>query len=121
MTDQSPSTEPNFLSASGVTKTNGAYRQWVGDVVKEAQALFGDRQLKAWVWAYREQGCDYLSCDLFGGDESLPVTLAVSGKLSVPPITGGAAEAQVYDMPDALHVAGMITRALNTEVVLGRE
>lgn len=112
--------QSNYLPASGFTNTSTEHYRWAGTVVKEARSLFGDSPVQACVWPYREQGLDYLSCDLFSGEESLPVTICVCGETYFPEVTGGAAEADVCDMPDAIHLAGMITKGLGAEVVLGR-
>jgi hypothetical protein len=119
MPELEENSESNYLPSSGFTKTSVAHHQWVGKVVKEARALFGEQPVRARMWSYRESGYDYLSCDLFAGDASLPVTICACGEAYLPEVTGGAAEADVCDMPDALHVAGMIARALSADVELG--
>ena len=111
--------ESNYLPASGFTKTNMAHHQWVGKVVKEALTLFGERPVKARVWAYRESEYHHLSCDLFAGDSLFPVTICACGESYLHDVMDGGAEADVCDMPDALHIAGMIVRALSADVELG--
>lgn len=122
MTNDKSYPKSNYLPSSGFTKTDKIHHQWAGDVVKEARSLFGGDGLpvKAHVWAYRESGYDHLSCDLFSGDKVFPVTICIAGEACFPIILGGAAEADAYDMPDALHIAGIISTALAAEVVLGR-
>ncbi|TBW57388.1 hypothetical protein EZI54_06945 [Marinobacter halodurans] len=110
----------NVLSASGFTNTNVEHHQWAARVVAEARSVFGEAPIDAHIWAYREQGCDYLSCDLSSSGTWLPVTICADGDTYFPDISGGAAEADACDMPDALHIAGLIVRSLDARVTLGR-
>ena len=70
--------------------------------------MFHGQEIYAGVWAFREQDGMMLSCDLYSGDgsTSLPITIETEGKVNyyLPDSTGGAAEADVPDMVEALHL-----------------
>tara|TARA_B100000614_G_scaffold219761_1_gene206078 strand:+ start:718 stop:1164 length:447 start_codon:yes stop_codon:yes gene_type:complete len=109
------------LPASGFTRTNTKLHQWAKHLVLKARSMFGGDEIFAAVWAYREQGYDHLSCDLFNKDKSksLPVTICSCGEYYFQDVKGGTAEADVHDMPEAIHLAGIITQALNAIVKVG--
>jgi len=118
MSDETKYSDACYLPASGFTRTHEAVHEWVGEVVRYARTEFAGEAIKACIWAYREQGCQYLSCDLgsVSSDKSFPITLAAEGEHYFADVCGGAAEADLYDLPEALHVAGLICRALDAQV-----
>ncbi|WP_261641006.1 hypothetical protein [Erwinia mallotivora] len=108
----------SHLPPSGFTSTSTALHTAAGGIVDAARQLFGDRPVRASVWAFRHDGCTMLSCDLFCGDDdslNMPITITAEGEadFTVPD------EPTVYDLTEALHLAGLITRALDAQVVLG--
>jgi len=107
------------LPPSGFTVTNTKLHKAAGRIVEQARHHFGDSSLKACVWAYRHDDCLMLSCDLFAeGDEkkSMPVTITASEELEL----SSWDEPEVYDMAEAVHLAGLITKALDAKVIIGR-
>lgn len=111
---------PSILSANGFTVTADEVHAWVGRLVAHVRDSFRDASsIEARVWGYRHHGINYLSCDLWSGEDSLPVTICVDGRLELPALRGGAAEADAPDLAEALHWVGMLTQALNAKVVIG--
>lgn len=105
------------LAAGRVTPAHKPAHEWVGEVVREARRLFGAAQVTAGVWTYREQQYQYLGCDLQADTGSLSVSVAATGSPYFPAFTsGGLAQADVYDMAEATHLIGLITKALNAEI-----
>lgn len=111
-----------YLPASGFTHTHISAHTWVGKVVKAARKELGDVPIVAGISPYREQSREHLSCDLHSpsNDKWFPITLCAQGEHEFLEVNGGAAEADVYDMAEALHVAGMIVAGLNASISLGR-
>lgn len=116
--------ETSNLPASGFTKTRSELHAWAKAVVDEARSIFGnDVAVDVGVWAYREQGREFLSADLHikkQREPVFPITICAEGECYFPEITGGAAEADVPDMVEAMHLVGIITRALGATVSIGR-
>lgn len=110
----------SYLPASGFTKTNTLLHEFASRVVAEAKSRFGDNKIKAGVWSYREQGREFLSCDLFSIDESIdicmPITICAEGEYCFDMND----EPDVIDMAEAVHLAGIITKALDAVVEIGR-
>lgn len=122
MSDDINRDNASYLPASGFTHTHLDVHSWAGKVVGLARSVFGEERVTARLWAYREQGRQHLSCDLCvkGNSKiSLPITICAEGKHYFPDIKGGAAEADTYDMAEALHLAGLITEALNATIEVG--
>ncbi|MCX8959095.1 hypothetical protein EHW65_18215 [Erwinia psidii] len=108
----------SHLPPSGFTRTSTALHTAAGGIVDAARRLFGDRQVRASVWAFRHDGCTMLSCDLFCDDDdslNMPVTVTAEGEANFSVLD----EPTVYDLTEALHLAGLIIRALGAKVVLG--
>ena len=122
MSDDKDIEETCYLPASGFTHTHIAAHTWVGKVVRAARNELGNAPVVAGISPYREQGREHLSCDLHSpsNEKWFPVTLCAEGEHEFPDVKGGAAEADVYDMAEALHVAGMISAAMNASISLGR-
>jgi hypothetical protein len=106
------------LEPSGFTETSSALHECAGHIVAKAKAYFAGAPVKAQLWAYRWDDCEILSCDLLSEDaaNAIPVTITAAGRqmLDVPD------EPEVFDMTEALHLAGMITQALDATVTVGR-
>src|SRR5690554_4619522 len=122
MADNTDRTKTCYLPASGFTHTHAAAHAWVGRVVRAARQELGDAVVTAGVSAYREQGREHLSCDLhsLSSDKWFPITLCAEGEHEFLDVKGGGAEADVYDMAEALHLAGLIATALDAHVSIGR-
>jgi len=109
------------LPPSGFTMTNTELHNAAKRIVTAAREYFGasPAPLEAHVWAYRFDGCTMLSCDLQNlcdVTKAMPITITASGLLEVT----HPDEPQVYDMAEALHLVGLITRSLDAKVVVGR-
>ncbi|MCK8335977.1 hypothetical protein LXA54_16945 [Erwinia amylovora] len=109
------------LPPSGFTMTNTELHDAAKRIVTAARQYFGvsPAPLEAHVWAYRFDGCTMLSCDLQSlcdVTKAMPITITASGFLEVT----HPDQPQVYDMAEALHLVGLVTRSLNAKVVIGR-
>lgn len=106
------------LEPSGFTETNAALHACAGHIVAKAKASFAGAPVKAQLWAYRWHDCEVLSCDLLSEDaaNAIPVTITAAGRqmLDVPD------EPEVFDMTEAVHLAGLIIQALDATVTVGR-
>ncbi|CDL86680.1 hypothetical protein [Xenorhabdus cabanillasii] len=105
------------LEPSGFTETNKELHDCAGKIVKEAKALFKSAPITAEVWPYRYGGELMISCDLFLEDDSsinLPITICACKSQGFD-----YSEPNVFDMAEALHLAGLITKALNAKVIIG--
>ena len=109
------------LPASGFTNTNKELHEWAGNLVRYAKEIFGAQPINAEVWSYREKDGMMLSCDLSNSDKSLslPIIIDTVSEYYFPEIKGGVAEADVPDMVEAIHLAGIITQALGAKVKVG--
>lgn len=106
------------LEPSGFTGTSAALHECAGRIVAKAKASFAGAPVRAQLWAYRWHDCEILSCDLLSEDaaNAIPVTITAAGRqmLDVPD------EPEVFDMTEALHLAGLIIQALDATVTVGR-
>lgn len=119
--DEREALRASDLPPSGFTMTQTELHNAAKQIVLKVREKFGRRPslLEAHVWAYRFDGCSMLCCDLnVLGDvtKSMPITITASGQLELAHLD----EPQVYDMTEALHLVGLITRALGARVVIGR-
>lgn len=109
------------LDPSGCTKTNTALHECAGRIVAEVRNHFGDAPVNADVWSQRwYNGDEIISCDFWKdeNDKALPLTVSITAlaqqRLDITD------EPDVFDMTEALHLAGLITQALNATVTVGR-
>ncbi|HIA2852043.1 TPA: hypothetical protein ACWP1P_004812 [Escherichia coli] len=111
------------LEPSGFTETNKALHDCAGDIVKKAKELFKSEPVIAQVWSYRWGGYSMISCDLFSQDRtvSMPVTISAVERQMVeyPAESEVFTEVEVFDMAEALHLAGLITQALDAQIIIG--
>ncbi|EKN4845613.1 hypothetical protein [Yersinia sp. 2105 StPb PI] len=105
------------LDPSGFTETNKALHDCAGAVVKKAKELFKSEPVMAQVWSYRWGGYDMISCDLYSQDRtvSMPVTISAVERQMLEYLD----EPEVFDMAEAVHLAGLITKALDAKVIVG--
>ncbi len=105
------------LEPSGFTETNSALHECAGKIVSNARELFKSEPVIAQVWSYRWGGYDTISCDLFTAEreDCMPVTITATGRQMLDYLD----EPDVFDMAEALHLAGMITKALDAKVIIG--
>lgn len=105
--------------ASGFTETNTELHKCAGAIVKHAKNFTG--QPTAYIWAYREQGREFLSCDIcFDNNKWIPITICAEGEYSFHYSNTICDEPDVSDMAEAIHLAGIITSALDAKIILGR-
>lgn len=107
------------LPASGFTETTKEVHDWACAVVSAArQRLSGP--ISAYVWAYRHGYTNILSCDLSdASDVWFPITLSEAGKHSFHVSTQDV-DTLVPDLVEAIHMVGIIVRALDATVSMGR-
>ncbi|MFP1744398.1 hypothetical protein [Lonsdalea quercina] len=109
----------SFLPPSGFTDTNQNLHNAASIIVKNVRAFFGNRQIKCSVWAYRYEDSLMLSCDITADEinDSVPITITATESKSNFIIWD---EPKVFDLAEALHLCGIITKSLNANVVLGK-
>jgi hypothetical protein len=106
------------LPASAVTVTPVEVLAWAERAVAAAkEALEGATPLVR-LWPYRHGSCEYLCCDVTNAanDAAYGITFVVDGCTDWE----YAYEPHVPDMPEALHMAGIVIAALNATVTVGR-
>ncbi|EOG1717651.1 hypothetical protein ACK3OH_004539 [Salmonella enterica] len=108
------------LPPSGFTMTNTELHSAAKRIVERAREYFkcSPAPLDAHVWPYRYDDCLMLSCDLHCKSDVtkiMPITITASKQLELSRLD----EPQVYDMAEALHLVGIVTRSLNAKIVLG--
>jgi hypothetical protein len=108
----------SVLEPSGFTNTNIELHDCAKRLVDKAKALFKYEHLKAKVWSYRWDDSMVLTCDLFSLTSELSMTITISavGRLMLDYLD----EPEVYDMTEAVHLVGLITKALDAKVLVGR-
>ncbi|MCW6560052.1 hypothetical protein NFB50_16460 [Yersinia ruckeri] len=106
------------LDSSGFTGTNEDLHECAGKIVAESKKQFGGSSLSAHLWAYRHGDAEILCCDLYckDTDTHMPITITATGMQHF----GGTDEPYVYDMTEALHLSGLVIRALDVTVEVGR-
>jgi len=110
------------LSVTSITDTYLPLHQWAETVVTLACNMFNKQPISANVWPYRDRGASILSCVLFNENQNirLPICIEANGKYNFPELGDALVEVDVPDMAEALHLVGIITQALNSEVKIGR-
>ncbi|ABS45656.1 MULTISPECIES: hypothetical protein [Yersinia pseudotuberculosis complex] len=106
------------LDSSGLTRTNIALHEITGKMVAEVRKQFGSSPLTGHLWAYRHGEAEILCCDLYckESDTHMPFTITATGIQRFR----GTDEPYVYDMAEAVHLAGLLIRALDVTVEVGR-
>lgn len=105
-----------YLPASGFTNTLNEVYDWAKMVVASARSRLSGSQLRVAVWAYREQGYEWLAVDFFDeADNDYLMTFLIGDEHDFH-----ADEPRVPDMTEALHMAGIVIEALGAKIELGR-
>ncbi|UJD92742.1 thioesterase family protein (plasmid) [Rahnella aquatilis] len=107
------------LPPSGFTDTSVELHRAAGQIVAQARQRYGLKPLTASVWAFRYNDFIMLSCDLATENKNephMPITITASGRLELSTLD----EPDVFDMAEAMHLVGLITRALGAKVEIGR-
>jgi hypothetical protein len=107
------------LTPGGTAKADEAAIEWVQRVTDLVRTQTASAALTLHLWAYRVDGQECLSCDIYDETTSkngVAVTFLPGHQSDLRDPT----EPLVADMADALHMAGSLARALKATVVLGR-
>lgn len=108
------------LPPSGFTRTITEVHEWTSGVVTAARKHLSGA-VSVHLWAYRYGLNQTLSCDLFDSSGGVYcVGLHAVGQYALTPANPHDAEAMVPDLVDATHIAGIIIRALDAVVSVGR-
>lgn len=109
------------LDPSGGTRTNTALHECAGRIVAAVRNHFGDAPVNADVWSQRwYNGEEIISCDFWKDETDRPLPLTVTITALGQQRLDITDEPDVFDMTEALHLAGLITQALNATVTVGR-
>lgn len=107
------------LPPSGFTFTNPALHQAAKFIIGKARELFGTTPVSVYLWAYRYDDDEHLSCDFFVPDNqnlTLPITISIADTADYEFWD----EPTVVDMVEAIHLSGLLISALNAHVLVGR-
>lgn len=105
------------ITASGFTTTTDAVYDWIKQTVGSITAQLGSENLICRLWAYREQGHEMVSLDVFNDKDDLyciTFTLGFSHDYYLE-------EPSVPDCVEAMHMAGAVISALNIKTTIGRQ
>lgn len=116
--DALESPKKSTLGPDGFTFTDTGLHHMAGRLVLHVRQQSNGKVLQARVWPYRHDREQMISCDftIKGTDQTIPVSVSALGEQCAEPV----GELTVYDMTEALHLIGMVTRALDAEVTIGR-
>jgi hypothetical protein len=109
------------LPASGFTFTLPGVHQWAKEAVQAIRSKLDTGEISVRVWAYREQGHEWLACDFINKDkdrESPENGLSITFLIGYPH-NFGAEDLNVPDMSEALHMIGLVVTSLGAKVELG--
>lgn len=117
--DENELAKISILDPSGVIETNNELNDCAMRIVKKAKGFFIHGAVMAHVWSYRCGGYNVITCDLFSQDKKLimPITISSGGRQVLDNLDG----LEVFDMVEALHLVGIVTKKLNANVFLGFE
>lgn len=108
------------LPPSGFTRTITEVHEWADAVVTAARKHLSG-PVSVHLWAYRHGLHQTLSCDLFDNFGGVYcVGLHAADQYVLTAAHPQDAEAMVPDLVDATHIAGIIIRALDAAVSVGR-
>jgi hypothetical protein len=110
------STEICDLPASGFTRTTNDVYDWAKAVVTKVKEKLPEGQINAAVWAYREQGYEWLAvCFHRDDDDTYDLGFTIGEDHSFHLVEPG-----VPDMTEALHMVGILCEALAAKIQIGR-
>lgn len=107
------------LPSSGFTATMPQLHKAAKVIISNAKERFKGHNVNAHLWAYRHDGIEYLSCDLFVPNNiqlTMPLTICAGGTVDFECWD----EPDVTDMAEAMHLSGLVISALNAQVIVGR-
>ena len=106
------------LNPTAFTFTDKEIHDCAGKIVKQAKEIFNAAPVTARVWSFRHDGYEMISCDLSDQGETkwMPIVITATGEQMLEIID----EPEVFDMTEALHLAGLIVRAMDAKVIVGR-
>lgn len=116
--DALESPKKSTLGPDGFTFTDTGLHNMAGQLVSHIRQQSNGQALQARVWPYRHDDAQMISFDftIKGTNQIIPVCVSALGEQCAEPVD----EPTVYDMAEALHLIGMVTRALDAEVTIGR-
>ncbi|ELI9034861.1 TPA: hypothetical protein SMO99_002949 [Proteus mirabilis] len=116
--DALESPKKSQLVPSGFTFTDTGLHSIAGKIVAYVREQAKGQALTAHVWPYRHDDSHMLSCDFHSKDSDLIIPLCITAgrEQCGDPID----EPTVYDLPEALHLAGIIIRGVKAEIEIGR-
>lgn len=105
-----PKTCDTQLTASGFNYTPNNIQDLCTRIVKKAHSVFGDlTNIECHLWAYHHSGTPYLALDMSKGkDAYLSITMKPFGRYDL----SDEVEPCLFDMVEAIHVAGIVTQSL---------
>ncbi len=107
------------LGASGFTFTRTELYNTASKIIKHSRHHFEESKIRANLWAYREQGYEHISCELFSDDNTkkyLSITICAGGETDFDHWD----ELTVVDMTEALHLIGIVLTAINASISCGK-
>ncbi|EPL6275308.1 hypothetical protein N6147_001955 [Proteus mirabilis] len=116
--DALESPKKSLLVPSGFTFTDTGLHGIAGKIVAYVREQAKGQALTAHVWPYRHDNSHMLSCDFHSKDSNLIIPLCITAgqEQCSDPID----EPTVYDLPEALHLAGIIIRGVKADIEIGR-
>lgn len=116
--DALESPKKSQLVPSGFTFTDTGLHGIAGKIVAYVREQAKGQALTAHVWPYRHDDSHMLSCDFHSKESDLVIPLCITAgqEQCGDPID----EPTVYDLPEALHLAGIIIRAVKADIEIGR-
>jgi hypothetical protein len=114
------------LDSNGHTDTDKIALEWTQQVIGECRKIFNDSQISASIWSYRygfqSDLVEYLCCDFSCAehDSKFLITISSIGHHHFPKVDSRGCEADTFDMPEAIHLVGLLTTSLKANISLGR-
>lgn len=106
------------LPASGFTETLSPVYDWAKAIVSDMRKQLSSEKIKADLWAYREQSCEWLCLDI--SEVANGSLIFLIGEPHNYSLNSPATVINVPDMTEALHMAGIICDALGAKIEIGR-
>lgn len=112
-------TNPSKLHPNGHTHTNEQLHEYAERIVSAAKETFGDHQINAHVWSFRENGFEHTACKLSQYDNcNIQIPLIISARIHHN--FDNLLNPHTSDTSEAMHLIGLITRSLHCRVTIGQ-
>lgn len=118
--------EKSRLLVDGSTMNNIGLEFYVQQLSQAIKKEMNQDSLVIHIWPYREGNNEFLACDIFKSEtkeigdfkrKAIPITISAINENSLSSLDNPI----VYDMTEAIHLAGLLSRKLNAKIILGRE